>query len=65
MTARYTGHLRRDATGAITGQIVDSWGWVITLTATPSPEGGYTLDGVLGETPDLMRVPFADDAVKV
>ena len=65
MTARYTGHLRRDATGAITGELRDFMGWVIALTATPSPEGGFTLDGVLGETPDLMRVPFADDVVKV
>lgn len=60
MTARYTGYLRKE-NGAVVGQLADTWGWIITLTATPSPEGGYVLTGTLGEIPPSLRVPLLDD----
>lgn len=60
--SQYTGHLRKNpTTGAIEGEIRDQWGWVISITATPSPEGGYVLLGNLGEPPAALRFPVLDD----
>jgi hypothetical protein len=61
---RYTGHLRRDPeTGKITGELVDSFGWIISLTAERAADGGYVLAGVLGEVPAALRVPGLDEAL--
>jgi hypothetical protein len=50
VSATYTGHLRR-VDGDIVGEIRDTWGFTIHLTATPDQAGGYTLTGTLGDPP--------------
>ena len=60
MSAKYTGMLKRDETGAIVGELRDEWGWTIALTATPADGGGYALVGTLGEPPDSLRIAAID-----
>lgn len=62
-TNHYTGRLTRAADGTITGELRDSFGWPIALTATRDPNGsGYILTGTLGEPPANLRIPALDDA---
>ena len=60
VSAKYTGMLKRDETGAIVGELRDEWGWTIALTATPADGGGYALVGVLGEPPEHARIEGID-----
>lgn len=55
----YTGRLTRTQDGAISGFLVDAWGWKINFTATKDAEG-YALTGRLGEVPDAQRLPAID-----
>lgn len=41
-------------------RLVDKWGHVINITATPDPAGGYTLAGVAGPPPPDLWVEAID-----
>jgi len=61
----WKGWLKRGETpDTVTGQLTDSWGWVVTLTGTRSPEGGYVLEGRLGPAPEALRIPIIDEVDK-
>jgi hypothetical protein len=59
VSGTYTGHLRR-VDGAVVGEIRDSWGFTIHITATPDPAGGYTLTGTPGDPPPDFWVVAID-----
>jgi len=62
--AIWTGWLKRGETpDTVTGQLTDSWGWVVTLTGARDPEGGYRLEGRLGPAPEALRIPIIDGEV--
>jgi hypothetical protein len=59
----WTGWIKRgELPGTIIGQLVDHWGWVVTLAGAVDPEGGgYQLLGRLGPVPEPLRVEAIDD----
>lgn len=59
MTARYTGRMWKDG-DTIRWELRDAWNWAITGTAVRQPDGSYTLDGVVGEPPEALRLPLVD-----
>jgi len=63
--AVWKGWLQRgDAPGTVVGELRDSWGWVVSITGTLDREnGGYTLEGRLGDPPAALRIPIVDDVV--
>ena len=60
----WTGWIKRgELPGTIVGELVDSWGWVVTLAgAVDKGGGGYALQGRLGKPPDSLLVEAIDDA---
>lgn len=60
---RYTGRLKRNQDGTLTAVIADAWNWEIHLTGYRDEEnGGYRLEGWLGDTPDALIIPLIDRA---
>ena len=57
----WRGHLKRAQDGSIVGELRDTWNWCIAITATPNPEGGYLLEGRIGEIPAALRLPIDDE----
>ena len=61
----WTGWIKRgELPGTIVGELVDHWGWVVTLAGALDQEGGgYSLQGRLGKAPDSLRVDAIDDPI--
>ena len=59
----WTGWIRKgELPGTIVGELVDHWGWVVTLAGSIDKEsGGYSLQGRLGPVPATLRVEAIDD----
>lgn len=59
---QYTGRLDRAIDMTIVGVLRDAFGWEIIITGHRDIEnGGYILEGRLGETPAALRIPLLDD----
>jgi len=60
----WTGWIRKgELPGTIIGELVDHWGWVVTLAGSIDKEGGgYSLQGRLGAAPAALQVEAIDDA---
>ncbi len=58
----WTGWLKRgELPGTVVGQLVDHWGWVVTLAGAVDKEGGgYSLQGRLGPVPATLRIEAID-----
>jgi hypothetical protein len=61
----WTGWIKRgELPGTIVGELVDHWGWVVTLAGALDQEGGgYSLQGRLGKAPDSLRIEAIDDPI--
>ena len=61
-TMIWTGWIKRgELPGTIVGELVDHWGWVVTLAGALDQEGGgYSLQGRLGKAPDSLRIEAID-----
>jgi len=61
----WTGWIKKgELPGTIVGQLVDSWGWTVTLAGAVDPEGGgYQLQGRLGPVPATLRVEAIDEPI--
>jgi len=61
----WTGWIRKgELPGTIVGELVDHWGWVVTLAGSIDKEsGGYVLEARLGPVPATLRVEAIDDPV--
>lgn len=59
----YTGTLRKgEEPGTVVGELVDTWGWRLTLFGTLDRDTGtYTLTGTLGDTPPSLRLPGLEE----
>jgi hypothetical protein len=61
----WNGELRKGETaGTISGKLVDSWGWQVTLHGEMQPGGWYKLTGTIGAPPETLRVPAIDGESK-
>ena len=61
----WTGWIKRgELPGTIVGELVDHWGWVVTLAGAVDKEGGgYSLQGRLGAVPATLRVEAIDGPI--
>ena len=59
----WTGWIKRgELPGTIVGELVDHWGWTVTLAGALDQEGGgYSLQGRLGKPPESLLVEAIDD----
>ena len=59
----WTGWIRKgELPGTIVGELVDHWGWVVTLAGSIDKEsGGYVLEARLGPVPATLRVEAIDE----
>lgn len=63
MPAPYKVELRTGAVkGTVVGEMIDQFGWVVTIEATRCDDGVYRGTGELGPTPESLCVPCLDDA---
>ena len=62
-TMIWTGWIKRgELPGTIVGELVDHWGWTVTLAGALDQEGGgYSLQGRLGKPPESLLVEAIDD----
>ena len=62
-TMIWTGWIRKgELPGTIVGELVDHWGWTVTLAGALDQEGGgYSLQGRLGKPPESLLVEAIDD----